>query len=145
MKNIVKHEDPAGKALSLDETLVAAMKTVPNCLAAGYIDMQTGFLLGLQGEDQDSMDALEILATSVANLILGQGVQAFEELMSDGKGASNTGFGEIAIYSGERLYLLLRREDQPDHLICFVSDGSTNVGLALAKSAANLNAISASV
>ncbi|MCK0141502.1 hypothetical protein [Aliiroseovarius sp. F20344] len=136
---------PTGGALSLDETLLAAMQSVPNCLAAGYIDMQTGFLLGLQGQDQDSMDALETLSTSVANLILGQGVRTFEELLSDDKDASSTGFGEIAIYSGGRLYVLLRREDQPDHLICFVSDGDTNVGLALAKSAANLNAISASV
>ncbi|MCK0126645.1 hypothetical protein MWU76_19805 [Gelidibacter sp. F2691] len=142
---MLHNDTSSGKALSLDETLLAAMQTVPNCLAAGYVDMQTGFLLGLQGRDQDSMDALETLSTSVANLILGQGVRTFEELLSDGDGTSKTGFGEIAIYSGGRLYLLLRRQDQPDHVVCFVSDSDTNVGLALAKSAANLNAISASV
>ncbi|WP_424941533.1 hypothetical protein [Aliiroseovarius sp. S253] len=131
--------------LSLDDALSAGMQTVPNCVAAGYVDMQTGFLLGLQGRDPDSMAALEAMSTSIANLILGRGVRAFEQLLSDSGTAEGAGFGEIAIYSGNRLYLLLRRPDQPNHVICFVSDDHTNVGLALAKSAANMNMISTAV
>ncbi len=84
------------------------------------------------------------MSTSIANLILGRGVNAVEQLLSGG-GTQGAGFGEIAICSGKRLYLLLRRPDQPDHLICYVSDDNTNVGLALAKSAANMKLISAAV
>lgn len=131
--------------LSLDDALVAAMQAVPNCVAAGYVDMQTGFLLGMQGHDPDSMAALEAMSTSIANLILGRGVRVFEQLLSGGGSAEGSGFGEIAIYSGNRLYLLLRRPDQPDHLVCFVSDDHTNVGLALTKSAATMNMISAAI
>ncbi|TQV66831.1 hypothetical protein [Aliiroseovarius halocynthiae] len=138
--------DMAGDTpVSLDDALTAAMQSVPNCVAAGYIDMQTGFLLGLEGRDDDSMAALENMSTSIANLILGQGISAFEKLLSSGEESQGSGFGEIAIYSGDRLYLLLRRADQPDHVVCFVSKGHTNVGLALAKSTSKMNMISAAV
>lgn len=131
--------------MSLEDALTAAMQSVPNCVAAGYIDMQTGFLLGLEGRDDDSIAALENMSTSIANLILGKGVSAFEKLLSDGDDAQDSGFGEIAIYSGDRLYLLLRHPDQPDHVVCFVSEGHTNVGMALAKSAAKMNMITTAV
>ncbi|SPF79229.1 hypothetical protein ALP8811_03167 [Aliiroseovarius pelagivivens] len=135
----------ADATLSLDDALSAGMQTVPNCVAAGYLDMQTGFLLGIQGRDAESIAALEAMSTSIANLILGRGVHAIEQLLADGGNAQDAGFGEIAIYSGKRLYLLVRRPDQPDHVVCFVSDDHANVGLALAKSAANMNMISAAV
>lgn len=134
----------ADATLSLDDALSAGMQTVPNCVAAGYVDMQTGFLLGVQGRDDASIAALEAISTSIASLLMGRGVRAVEELLSGGD-TQDTGFGEIAICSGNRLYLLLRRPDQPDHLICYVSDDRANVGLALAKSAANLKLISAAV
>ncbi len=134
----------ADATLSLDDALSAGMQTVPNCVAAGYVDMQTGFLLGVQGRDDDSIAALEAMSTSIASLLMGRGVRAVEELLSGGD-TQSAGFGEIAICSGKRLYLLLRRPDQPDHLICYVSDDSANVGLALAKSAANMKLISAAV
>lgn len=142
---VAQNSTLAEATLSLDDALSAAMQTVPNCVAAGYVDMQTGFLLGIQGHDSESMAALEAMSTSIANLILGRGVRAFEQLLSGGSVAEGAGYGEIAIYSGNRLYLLLRRPDQPDHVICFVSDDHTNVGLALTKSMATMNMISASV
>lgn len=135
----------ADATLSLDDALSAGMQTVPNCVAAGYVDMQTGFLLGIQGRDHASIAALEAMSTSIANLILGRGVHAFEQLLSGDSTAQGSGFGEIAICAGKRLYLLLRRPDQPDHVICYVSDDLANVGLALAKSAANMKLISAAV
>ena len=81
----------ADATLSLDDALSAGMQTVPNCVAAGYVDMQTGFLLGIQGRDDASIAALEAMSTSIANLILGRGVHAFEQLLSGDGSASASG------------------------------------------------------
>ena len=133
--------------MTLDDALKTTMEAMPDCIAAGYIDMETGLLLGLQGKDSDSKTTLELLAMSIANLFLGQGVRSFEAMLSanvDGPDVQD-GFGEIAIYSGGKLYVLLRRQDHPDHVICYICHDGANVGLALAKSGMSLETVVAAI
>lgn len=133
--------------MSIESALTSAIETIPDCIAAGYVDMETGMLLGVDASDQDSADALENLALAVANLFQGRGVKGFEDLLrsADIDDAEHPGFGEIAVFSNDRLHIFLRTREYPDHVVCYICRDSANVGLALTKSHLSLGAVAAAV
>ncbi|WP_254055632.1 hypothetical protein [Ruegeria sp. EL01] len=123
------------------------MDTIPDCIAGGYVDMETGMLLGTCLTDQDSANVLDALAVAVANLFQGRGVAAFETLLRQAgtEDAGNPGFGEIAVFSQDRLNIFLRTQEYPDHVVCYICRHSANVGLALTKSHLSLGPVAAAV
>ncbi|WP_253283274.1 hypothetical protein [Ruegeria sp. HKCCD7559] len=123
------------------------METIPDCIAAGYIDMETGMLLGSSVSDSDCADSLDVLAVAVANLFQGRGVAAFEALLRQAGSADeeNAGFGEVAVFSKDRLNIFLRTKEYPDHVVCYICRNSANVGLALTKSHLSLGPVAAAV
>ncbi len=130
--------------MSIHDALNAAIETIPDCLAAGYIDMETGMLLGTCIKESDDATDLNELAIAVANLFQGRGVSAFEALLRQTDEDSD-GFGEIAVFSNDRLNIFLRTREFPDHVVCYVCRNSANVGLALTKSHLSLTSITAAV
>ncbi|WP_170326525.1 hypothetical protein [Ruegeria arenilitoris] len=133
--------------MTIEAALNTAMETIPDCIAAGYVDMETGMLLGTNTLDSDSADVLDTLALAVANLFQGRGVNAFEDLLraAGAEEADNPGFGEIAVFSNDRLNIFLRTREYPDHVVCYICRGSANVGLALTKSHLSLGPVAAAV
>ncbi|KIC45742.1 MAG: hypothetical protein AB3N07_03960 [Ruegeria sp.] len=133
--------------MSIESALISAIETIPDCLAAGYVDMETGMLLGVHSDDPEDTEVLENLAIAVANLFQGRGVKAFEELLrsSGVEETDHPGFGEIAVFSGDRLHIFLRTQEYPDHVVCYICRNSANVGLALTKSHLSLGAVAAAV
>ncbi len=123
------------------------MATIPDCIAAGYIDMETGMLLGASAADDTCTEALNNLAIAVANLFQGRGVNAFQELLETAglQDSENPGFGEIAVFSNDRLHVFLRTRDFPEHVVCYICRDSANVGLALTKSHLSLGPVAAAV
>lgn len=104
-------------------------------------------LLGTSATDPDSTEALEMLAIAVANLFQGRGVSAFEALLRQAgvEDEDNPGFGEIAVFSKDRLNIFLRTQKYPDHVVCYICRNSANVGLALTKSHLSLEPVAAAV
>ncbi|WP_170464773.1 hypothetical protein [Ruegeria arenilitoris] len=133
--------------MSIEAALKSAMETIPDCVAAGYVDMETGMLLGTSVCDAEDDRVLENLALVVANLFQGRGVSAFETLLQQSGNADteNPGFGEIAVFSKDRLNIFLRTQAYPDHVVCYVCRNSANVGLALTKSHLSLGPVAAAV
>ena len=133
--------------MSIETALKSAMDTIPDCIAAGYVDMETGMLLGANVADQADAQVLDGLALAVANLFQGRGVGAFEALLreSGNSDSENSGFGEIAVFSKDRLNIFLRTQAYPDHVICYICRNSANVGLALTKSHLSLGPVAAAV
>ena len=133
--------------MSIESALASAIETIPDCIAAGYIDMETGMLLGLDASDQDSADALESLALAVANLFKGRGTKGFEDLLRSAniEETEHPGFGEIAVFSNDRLHIFLRTQEYPDHLVCYICRDRANIGLALTKSHLSLGTVAAAV
>ncbi|MES0825130.1 hypothetical protein [Ruegeria sp. SCP11] len=133
--------------MTIEAALNTAMKTIPDCIAAGYVDMETGMLLGTNTSEPDSADVLDSLAIAVANLFQGRGIKAFEELLrtAGAEGSENPGFGEIAVFSNDRLNIFLRTREYPDHVVCYICRSSANVGLALTKSNLSLRSVAAAV
>ncbi|WP_298935001.1 hypothetical protein [uncultured Ruegeria sp.] len=133
--------------MSIQAALQSAMDTIPDCIAGGYVDMETGMLLGTCLTDPDSANVLDALAVAVANLFQGRGVAAFEALLRQAgtEEAANPGFGEIAVFSQDRLNIFLRTQEYPDHVVCYICRNSANVGLALTKSHLSLGSVAAAV
>ncbi|WP_209507588.1 MULTISPECIES: hypothetical protein [unclassified Ruegeria] len=133
--------------MSIQDALNTAIETIPDCIAAGYIDMETGMLLGSSVSDSDCAESLDTLAIAVANLFQGRGVAAFEALLHEAGNTDeeNTGFGEIAVFSKDRLNIFLRTKEYPDHVVCYICRNSANVGLALTKSHLSLKPVAAAV
>ncbi len=133
--------------MSIQAALTSAMETIPDCIAAGYVDMETGMLLGTSVRDPDASQLLDTLALAVANLFQGRGVAAFEALLraAGGETAETPGFGEIAVFSGDRLIIFQRTRDHSEHVVCYICSNSANVGLALTKSHLSLEPVAAAV
>ncbi len=133
--------------MSVESALASAIETIPDCTAAGYIDMETGMLLGSVSSEPDQGNTLETLALAAANLFQGRGVKAFEQLLKDAgqDSADHPGFGEIAVFSNDRLHIFLRTQEFPDHVICYICKDSASIGLALTKSHLSLPGVTAAV
>ncbi|SLN25377.1 hypothetical protein ROA7450_01050 [Roseovarius albus] len=133
--------------MALDAAIKSALDTVPDCLAVGYIDMNTGMLLEMQGESPASVDVLETVSIAISNLFQGHGVQAFEKLLAEaGDGAiDNAGFSEVTIFSGDHLFVFLKARDYQEHVVCFVCRGGANPGMVMAKSQMSLGKIAEAV
>lgn len=133
--------------MSIELALNTAIETIPDCIAAGYVDMETGMLLATSTKDPDSAQALEHLALAVANLFQGRGVTAFEDMLRAAQidDTEHPGFGEIAVFSNGRLHIFLRTQEYRDHVVCYICRDSANVGLALTKSHLSLGSVAAAV
>ncbi|WP_170773536.1 hypothetical protein [Ruegeria lacuscaerulensis] len=133
--------------MPIEAALNAAMSTIPDCIAAGYVDMETGMLLGSVTPDPNDAEILDTLAIAVANLFQGRGVKGFEALLREAGEDANepTGFGEIAVFSKDRLNIFLRTKAYPDHVLCYICRSSANLGLALTKSHLTRGPVAAAV
>jgi hypothetical protein len=133
--------------MSLDTTLAKAQQSVPECVAAGYVDMSTGMLLGVKTVDSHPQEVLDLVAAATADLFQGQSVTAIEKLFRRSRGQSEDGnhyFREIVVFSENLLHVFLRSKKRKDQALVFVCRGSANIGMVLSKSRQSLADVEAS-
>jgi hypothetical protein len=134
--------------MALDTTLAKAQQAVPECVAAGYIDMSTGMLLGVKTVDSHPQEVLDLVAAATADLFQGQSVTSIEKLFRKARGQAENGnhyFREIIVFSENLLHVFLRSKKKPDQAAVFVCRASANIGMALTKSRQCLAELEASV
>lgn len=123
--------------MSLDTTLGKAQQTVPECVAAGYVDMSTGMLLGVKTIDSHPQEVLDLVAAATADLFQGQSVTAIEKLFRRARGQGEDGhhyFREILVFSENLIHVFLRSKKHGDQALVFVCRGTANIGMVLSKS-----------
>lgn len=123
--------------MSLDKALQEAMASVPECLAAGYVDMGTGMLLAAKTVDSHPQEVLDIVGAATADLFQGSNVVAIENMFKKSRGTSKDEshyFKEIVVFSENLLHMFLRSAKYTDHVAVFVCRKSANVGMVIAKS-----------
>ena len=54
--------------MSLDAKLASVSTTVPECVAAGYVDISSGMLLAVKTVDSHPQEVFELLAAATADL-----------------------------------------------------------------------------
>lgn len=134
--------------MALDTTLAKAQQAVPECVAAGYVDMSTGMLLGVKTVDSHPQEVLDLVAAATADLFQGQSVTSIEKLFRKARGQGENGmhyFREIIVFSENLLHVFLRSKKKHDQAVVFVCRASANIGMVLTKSRQSLGEIEASV
>lgn len=120
----------------LENTLSKAVRDLPECVAAGYVDMTTGMLLAVKTVDSHPSEVLDLVAAATADLFQGSNVTAIERMFKKVRGLKDDGrhyFQEMIIFSDNLLHVFLRGKKHTDHIVVFVARKSANIGMMLAK------------
>ena len=134
--------------MALDTTLAKAQQAMPECVAAGYVDMSTGMLLGVKTVDSHPQEVLDLVAAATADLFQGQSVTSIEKLFRKARGQGENGSHycrEIIVFSENLLHVFLRSKKKSDQAVVFVCRATANIGMALTKARQSLAEIEASV
>lgn len=134
--------------MSLDTALTKTQQAVPECVAAGYVDMSTGMLLGVKTVDSHPQEVLDLVAAATADLFQGNSVTTIEKMFRKARGQSEDGahyFREILVFSDNLLHVFMRAKKKSGQAVVIVCRASANVGMVLAKSRQALADIEAAV
>ena len=134
--------------MSLDNALQEAISGIPECVAAGYVDLSTGMLLGIKTVDSHPSEVLEILAAATSDLFQGTNVQLIENMFKNARGIDDNDmhyFQEIIVNSDNLIHVFLRSKKYPDHVAGFVCRKSANLGMVLTKARMGMPALEAAV
>ena len=123
-------------AMSLDTQIAAAVQTVPECLALGYVDIASGMLLSVKTVDSHPQEVLSLVAAATADLFAGPNVSMIEKLFNQARGLVDDGhhyFQEILVNSDNLIHVFLRGKKYPDYVAIFVCRKHANLGMVLTK------------
>ncbi len=131
----------------LNGALQTAIASIPECLAAGYIDLSTGMLLGIKSVESQPTEVVELLAAATADLYQGTNVKMIESIFKKARGLKEDGhhyFQEIIINSDNLIHVFLRGKNE-EQVACFVCRRSANLGMALTKARSSMPALEAAM
>lgn len=122
---------------NLDQAIQTAISAIPECLAAGYVDVSSGMLLSVKTIDSHPREVLDLVAAATADIFQGPNVSMIEQLFRKARGlppdANAHYFQEIIVNSENLLHIFMRGKRYPDYIIVFVCRKSANLGMALTK------------
>jgi predicted regulator of Ras-like GTPase activity (Roadblock/LC7/MglB family) len=129
--------------VSLDKALADIMKNVPECIATGWVDMNTGMLLGVKTVDSHPQEVLDLVAAATTDLFQGSNVVAIEQMFKKSRGVT-TGehyFREIIVLSQNLLHIFARGKKKDDQVLVVITRVSANLGMVLTKTRSALSAV----
>lgn len=132
---------------TLDNALQTAISSIPECLAAGYIDLASGMLLSIKSVDSQPTEVVELLAAATSDLFQGTNVRMIESMFKKARGLQDNGhhyFQEIIINSDNLIHIFLRGKNE-EQVACFVCRKSANLGMVLTKSRSAMPALEAAM
>lgn len=132
--------------MSFDDALNQAASTVPECVAAGYVDVSSGMLLSLKTVDSHPRQVVDLLAAATADMFNGPNVSMIERLFKKARGLEDDGFHyfqEIIVNSENLIHVFLRGKHNPEYVAVFVCRKTANLGMALTKARLAMPALEA--
>ncbi len=132
---------------SLDGALQKAITSLAECVAAGYVDLETGMLLGIKTVDSHPREVIDLLAAATSDLFQGANVRTIEQLFRRARGVPEDGrhyFQEIIVNSDNLLHIFIRGKKQMQVCV-FVCHRGANLGMALTKAKMAMPEVEASV
>lgn len=134
--------------MSLKKALAESVDNIPECLAAGYVDMNSGMLLGVQTVDSHPQEVLDTVAAATADLFQGKNVVMIENMFKKARGQEEDKrhyFHEVIVFSEHLLHVFLRSKTTQEQVLCVVCRKSANIGMVLMKSRLALDDVSAAM
>ena len=122
--------------MSLDAVLNKVAATVPECVAAGYVDAASGMLLAIKTVDSHPREVIDLVAAATADMFNGPNVSMIERMFKKARGISDDGhhyFQEILVNSDNLIHVFLRGKANPEYVAVFVCRRTANLGMALTK------------
>jgi len=135
-------------ANKLDGALQSAISTIPECVAAGYVDLSTGMLLGIKTVDSHPHEILELLAAATSDMFQGSNVATIERMFKKARGLKDDGhhyFQEMIVNSDNLIHVFLRGQKNEEHVLGVVCRKSANLGMVLTKARAATAPVEAAV
>jgi hypothetical protein len=132
--------------MSLEKAINAASSQIPECVAAGYVDMSTGMLLAVKTVDSHPAEVLDLVAAATADLFQGSNVTSIEKMFKKSRGLPQDDkhyFQEIIVFSQNLLHVFMRGKKHDNHAVVYVCRASANIGMVISKSRTSLAAIEA--
>lgn len=123
--------------MNLDAVVQKAVTSVPDCVAAGFVDLSSGMVLSIKTVDSHPQEVFELLAAATADLFQGPNVLAIERVFRKARGLTEESdhhyFQEIIVNSDNLIHVFLRSKRQLQ-VACFVCRKGANLGMVLTKS-----------
>jgi hypothetical protein len=127
------------KNMSLSQRVTDLVKAlrrdVPECLAAGIVDLSTGMLLALETVETHPQEVIELVGAATFDLFQGRNVATIENHFKARRNDTRERhyFQEILVNSDNLTHLFVRTASNPDLVISVVSPRSVNMGMMLAQ------------
>lgn len=131
----------------MTNALQSAITSIPECLAAGYIDLSNGMLLGIKTVDSQPADVVDLLSAATADLFQGPNVSMIEKVFKKARGLKDDGhhyFREIVVNSDNLIHVFIRGKNE-QQVACFVCRAAANLGMALTKARSAMPSLEASI
>ena len=120
----------------LYDALQRSLTSIPDCLAAGFVDLSSGMVLSIKTVDSHPSEVFDMLAAATADLFQGPNVVAIEQVFKKARGLPENVdqhyFQEIVVNSDNLIHVFLRGKRQLQ-VICFVCRKGANLGMVLTK------------
>ena len=120
----------------LDDTLQRALTSIPECVAAGFVDLASGMVLSIMACVYHPSEVVDMLAAATADLFQGPNVVAIEKVFKKSRGLPENVeqhyFQEIIVNSDNLIHVFLRGKRQ-QQVVCFVCRKGANLGMVLTK------------
>lgn len=131
-----------GNVMSLENSLDGVVQQIPDCVAAGMVDIDTGRLLGIRGADSQPQEVNDLLAAAAGDLFQGPTVVSIEKMFQAACGM-NPDAGcppsrEVIVFSDHYMHVFVRDERHAGQVLMTVCRPTASVGLVLAKAHASL-------
>ncbi|GAB2462769.1 MAG: hypothetical protein ACN6O3_08195 [Comamonas sp.] len=122
--------------MSVDAIMQKVAAFVPECLAAGVVDVASGMLLSIRTVDSHPREVIDLVAAATADLFNGPNVSMIERMFKKSRGLSDDGhhyFQEIIVNSDNLIHVFIRGKTNPEYVSVFVCRRTANLGMALTK------------
>lgn len=132
---------------NIDAALQKAVSSIPECVAAGYVDLASGMLLSIKTVDSHPAEVMELLAAATTDLFQGASVSMIENIFKKARGLpvnSHHYFQEIIVNSDNLIHIFIRGKNQ-EQVATFVCRKSANLGMVLTKSRASMPELEAAL
>lgn len=121
---------------NLDAAVIQSIATIPECIAAGYIDVGSGFLLSIKTVDSHPREVVDLVAAATSDLFQGPNVATVEAIWKRARGVESARhyFQEFIVNSDNNIHVFIRGKKYQDYVGVFVCRNTANIGMVLAKS-----------
>lgn len=121
--------------MSLQSVLKDAVESINDCLAAGYVDVNSGLLLGVNTVDSHPNEVLELVAAATADLFAGRNVMEIESIFRAARRSTSKKpyFQEIIVNSENLIHIFIRAKYNPEQVAVFVCRNRALLGMVLSQ------------